>query len=271
MGKKYLVTKGWEGFCDRLQALSWAVDLSMKFNRILYVDWTDRVWSREGETFYTYFKFKDLEYIDSPKRLPKNAAVWPKFWTKILNNPLDEYIYAIKDQVDLDLDGYHFEDIWVHSGIGHRRWNFQTLAEKLRFNDQTRDQILEMCRDIDVSRPVIHLRGTDRMSGVKVQRWEELLAIQSPYIISDDANLAQDYLTANPSAELVSKTLMKASDGGHRTDDIPYKKHAMNMDLLKDFWLLSRADKAYGLVEESLYWRMARMFHDFDGHKKVME
>lgn len=269
--KKYLVTKGWEGFCDRLQALSWAVDLSMKFNRTLYVDWTDRIWSKDGETFYTYFHFKDLDYIDSPKKLPKKGAVWPKFWSKILENPVDDYIYALKDQVDLDLDGYHFEDIWVHSGVGFRRWNFPTLVEKLRFTEETKQEILKRCNGIEADRPVVHLRGTDRMSGVKPQRWQELIAVERPYIISDDAKLAKEYLQANPGAELVSTTLMNASEGGHRTDSSPYPKHEMNLDLLKDFWLLARADRAYGLIEESLFWRMARTFHDFDGHKKVME
>lgn len=269
--KKYLVTKGWQGFCDRLQALSWAIDLSMKFNRILYVDWTDRIWSRNGETFYTYFDLHDIEYVDSIKKLPKYGTVFPIFWEKILTNPADNYVYAVKDHIDLDLDGYHFEDIWVHTGIGHRRWNFPTLVDKLRFNDQTREKIWSMCRDIDMRRPVVHLRGTDRSVGFKQEKWDELVAIEEPYVISDDARLAKAYLEANKSATVVSSTLMSAPEGGHIAANAPYTKHEMNLDLLKDFWLLSRADKAYGLVDESLFWRMARKFHEFNGHIKVME
>lgn len=268
--KKYLVTKGWEGFCDRLQALSWAIDLSMKFNRILYVDWTDRIWSRDGENFYTYFRLDGVESVDSPKKLPKNPEVWPRFWRKILTNPLDDYIYAIRDEVDLDLEGFHFEDVWVHSGIGFRRWNFETLADKLRFTGPTKDRVLELCQGMDESRPVVHLRGTDRRSGLKAERWQELVKVKHPYVISDDARMAQEYLRLNPSAQLVSSTMMNAVDGGHRTSSTPYTKHTMNIDLIKDFWLLARAPEAYGLVEESLFWQMARTFRDFDGHKKVM-
>lgn len=265
MKNRYLISKGWEGFCDRLQCLSHCVTWSLRYNRILYVDWRDRIWTHDKSDFYRYFSLVDLPYITSAESISANLDIFPSFWKGGAGLIADEWVYRLKDQLTFDpQEGRHFEPIWVHAGIGFRAYDFTILPRHLRFSDEVRSALKPLINQDDSSLPIVHLRGTDRE--VDESRWEALRH-DAPVarVISDDAMLAQRWMAESPDSILLSNTLVGGKVAGHKLPARELKtkgwdKHAMNIRLLADFVLLAEADEAFALNDKSVFFTMARLF-----------
>jgi len=245
---KIIVSKGWEGFADRLQCLSYCVLIAKRFNRLIYVDWNDTIWD---EGFQKYFYFTDLPQVVKLSKIPKQkmADVYPAWWRHKLVLPANEWVYDIKDQLEFKpAEGTHFEDIWVHSGIGYREWNVAELCKHLRLQDEVKDQIPLVKFDL----PLVHLRGMDRE--FKEYHWEALRK-KAPVaaVISDDATLVERWMKESPDSMLISKPVKGYT---HKT---LASKHKSNIALLTEFMALAEAKEAYALNEESLFFKMARI------------
>lgn len=262
---RYLVSKGWEGFCDRLQCLSQCIDLTLRFNRILYVDWEDRIWSHGDGGFYRYFELVAVPYVISSEQIPENLQVFPPFWTRGLGLPADEWIHKLKDELVFDpLSGKPYDPVWVHPGIGFRAFDFDQLPRHLRLSDEARAAITPMIDQVPADLPVVHLRGTDRP--MDEQRWQEIrVAAPVACVISDDAALVKRWLAESPTSILLSDTLVEGQTAGHKLDSsslmqLGFDKHRMNLRLLADFIVLAGATEAYALNEQSVFFSMARLF-----------
>ncbi|MDR3580133.1 MAG: hypothetical protein P4L44_09240 [Oryzomonas sp.] len=273
---RYIVIKGWEGFCDRLQCLSEAIVMSQRFNRILFVDWEDRIWSHDRSGFYRYFNLVDLPYVTSAERIPNNIDVFPPFWRRGLGMPADEWVHKLKEELVFDaLEGRHFEPVWVHPGVGFRTYDFGELVKHLRLSFETLEEVKPLLDKAPLDLPVVHLRGTDR--AVSEERWS-LLRTAAPVacVISDDAALARRWSNESPDSVVLSDTLIEGSTGGHKLDPNAIKqfgltKHQMNIRLLADFMVLARARDAYALNEESVFFIMARLFGACGGVAAVLQ
>ena len=245
---KYIVCKGWEGFSDRLQCLSYAVTTSLRYNRILYVDWTDDIW---GNSFYDYFYFEDLEYIDDYRKIPKQATVHPQFWQHKLMLPANSWIYDMKDKLVFDPKTCNnFSDVWVQPGIGFREYNMPLLTKHLRIRPDIVDQIYtEPITDL----PVVHLRGTDRsFTDEDWARLRELAPIA--YVLSDDIKLVDRWKLESPDSIVISKPQVDVTHFSTNVD-----KHQYNLDLLREFYILASASEAHALNVNSLYFKMSRI------------
>ena len=247
MTSKYMVSKGWEGLADRLQCLSYCVDIAVKYNRNLYVDWTDDLWV---EGFYRYFSIAGLEET----KPDTTHSTYPEFWTNAVDKSNGDWIYRIKDYVEFDIlaaDGD--TPVWVHSGLGFRSWSMPTLAKRLKINcaDELGVLMVHPC--------VVHLRGTDRSPDLaKLQT----LAEQHPnaVIVSDDATCVQKWLEINPQAQVLTETLSQDGRGLHQAELSNWTRHELNLRAISDFLTISLAQEAYALNEDSLFFTMARIY-----------
>jgi hypothetical protein len=255
---KYLVTKGWEGFADRLQCLSYAVTTSLRYNRTLLVDWNDDIWH---EGFYKYFKFVDLPYITSHTEIPKNATVTPGFWKHKLMLPNNVWVYDIKSQLEFDCKTTtEFTDVWVQSGIGFREYNMPLLCRHLRIND---DIIPQVYTEPLTDKPVVHLRGTDR--NFTDEDWVRLRQLApTAYVLSDDTKLIDRWKSESPDSIFISNPTQGVT---HFSTDVD--KHSMNIQLLREFFMIASASQAYPLNNDSLYFKMARMIGDCPQYKSL--
>jgi len=243
---KFLVHKGWEGFGDRLECLSYSILTAKRFNRVLYGDWTDTIW-REG--FYRYFHFTNLPYIDDPDIIAETATVWPSFWQHKLMLPANDWVYEYKDKFKFEpLEGMHWEDVWVQVATGFRQWNMPVLSAHLRLNKD----IIEEIGTTETDLPVVHLRGTDRK--FTEESWLELRQ-KAPvaHVISDDQFLIDRWMNESPDSVCQSKPVI----GFFHKSIGP--KHQSNISLLKDFITLSEAKDAYALNSDSRYFKQARI------------
>ena len=256
---KYIVSKGWEGFGDRIQCLSSCLVMALRFNRTLYVDWNDTIWS---EGFYKYFYFEDVPYITSQKEIPNYLDVYPSFWQHKLMLPGNNWLYDMKDDLLLDpMKGYNFQDVWVHPGIGYREYNLVLLSKHMRVNKEIAKKIVtKPITDL----PLVHLRGTDRK--VDEYKWQELREkAPAAVVLSDDKTLIDRWMKESPKSRLFSKP--KANVNHFTVKDI--NKHEMNLALLRDFFALASATEAHALNIESQYFIMARMLGKMPDYEKM--
>ena len=259
--EKYIVQKGWQGFGDRLQCLSYCVSIAKTYNRVLYVDWRDRIWTHDDKDFYSYFYFTNLNYIEKFESL-KGETVHPDFWGGILHKQPDDWVHGLRAWTELGLDNFPDHDIWVHNSIGYRRWDFNVLAKHMKFTPKVAKEVAALLTYFEPSQPVVHLRGTDKQ--FSEERWQELRALAPvAQIVSDDAGLVNRWMEESPKSTLLSDTLVNGGGGGHlrSAKEIgDMTKHRMNIRLLADFVILGSAKDAYGLVHDSAFFEMARLF-----------
>lgn len=255
---KYLVVKGWEGFSDRLQCLSYAVTCALRYNRILYVDWTDDIW---GTSFYDYFYFEGLPYIDDYRKIPKGASVYPHFWNNKLMLPAHTWVYDMKDQLVFDISKCNdFSDVWVQSGIGYREYNMPLLLKHLRIRPDIVDSVYtEPITDL----PVVHLRGTDRT--FTDEDWARCRQLApNAHVLSDDSKLVDRWMNESPDSIVISKPKQDVTHFSTNVD-----KHQYNLDLLREFFILGSANVAHALNENSLYYKMSRLIGSCPQYKSL--
>lgn len=245
---KYLIVKGWEGFSDRLQCLSYAVTCALRYNRVLYVDWTDDIW---GNSFYDYFYFENLEYIDDYRKIPKCVTTYPHFWNNKHMLPANSWVYDMKDQLVFDIaKTKEFTDVWVQPGIGYREYDMPLLTKYLRVRPDIVSEVYSQCiTDL----PVVHLRGTDR--NYTIDDWNRVRQ-QAPvaYVLSDDTTLIERWMSESPDSIVISTPETNVT---HFSTNV--NKHQYNIKLLREFFILGCAKTAYALNENSLYYQMSKI------------
>lgn len=274
---RYIIAKGWEGFCDRLQCLSHCIDIALHYNRILFVDWGDRIWSHDERNFYSYFDLVGVPYVVSAQQIPSALDTYPAFWTRGFGMPCDEWIYNVKGYLSFDATlRNHHEPVWIHPCIGPRYYDFGRLPSQLRFKPEIAAEVAALIKDVPSDLPVVHLRGTDR--AVPEGRWEELRkAAPTAVVVSDDAELAQRWLHESPDSRVVTDTMAPVGGnqiGTHKADPVTLKqrghdKHGLNLRLLADFILMARAPQAHAINEKSVFFTMARFFGKCGGVEAI--
>jgi hypothetical protein len=244
---KWIIHKGYEGFADRLQSLSYCVDIAVKHNRRLYVDWTDECWV---EGFYRYFSIDGFD-----NRLPEGKC-YPEFWNGALAKPMGRWAYRVEDLVEFDLNKADGDvGVWVHPNIGFRAWNFGTLAKRLKINLS-----LELEKMLDVTpQKVVHLRGTDK--GHDLDRFEMLLREHGDAaLVSDDLRLVDRWKERYPNALILTDVLSEDGQPSHFVGVNGKTRHEVNLRVIADFMTLAFAHEAHALIEDSLFFKMARVY-----------
>jgi len=272
----YLVSKGWEGFCDRLQCLSHCVTLALKHERVLYVDWDDRIWNHGEGGFHRYFDLVDICHVTSARAIPPGMDVFPPFWSQRLGTPGDEWIHDRKDELVVDLAQLNAQQpVWVHAGVGFRAYDFDLLQKHLRLSAAAAAEVAPLLHRAGDDLPTVHLRGTDR--AVSQTRWDALRAAAPvAYVVSDDQRLAARWMKESPQSVLLSNTLVAVESAGHKLaadalQQYGLTKHAMNIRLIADFLILARAREAHALNGESVFFAMARLFGACGGVDKLLQ
>lgn len=237
---RYIVSLGWEGFGDRLQSLSYCINLALSRNRILIVNWSDRWFGG----FHNFFDLIDVPYL---LKCPAGKT-HPSIFEHMLNVPADDWTY--------DLADYRIDDssvqITVHPGVGFRAFNYNLLSMHLRFTSDTAMEVADEMKRIRAlsDLPIVHLRGTDRPWDLKTV--QELAAKHGrAALLGDDKKAAEAYLSCAGGI-----SLMAARDDGkpiHKFDNT--RQRVIRM--LADFCLLH--DHGVGtLNDDSLFWQVSK-------------
>jgi hypothetical protein len=277
---KVLIVKGWMGFGDRLESLKMCVDYAIQYNRLLYVDWTDSIWSHGNESFYSYFAFINLPQITSLTEIPEDASVFPPFWKGKLDVPLTHEIVNT-NSAELDVDVFnrkaYDEDVLVFSSIGRRNTYVASpfFTDRFRVTDvRIRTKVKQRQQKYQLSTKWgIHLRGSDRVSNLdfKVHRMRQLsirmvstgiLGANSSIAVSDDAEYIKLWKSRFSDIPILTeKGAIGGTVGAHNKDTLPISKDELNVDMLSDFFTLSSCMKVISTSPDSRFTHEAVRLH----------
>ena len=242
---KYLISRGWFGFADRMNALCHCIRLARLRNRILNVYWSDRM---IGESFQDLFNIINLPYTD----VVPDLDTYPQIFRPLRNIPNELWIYELKDYELSEANA----SILVHSGRGKRTFNVTDLVTHLRFTEKTIEEVrnvLTKYTELGVTKDtkVVHLRGTDRP-----WKLEDVHTLAKQHgkvaIVSDDKLAVEAYLSKEPT----SIVLTNGADNLkplHKDDP----SRAKTIKMLADFCLL-HTHGVDTLNKESLFWKLSQ-------------
>jgi hypothetical protein len=277
---KYLVVKGWMGFGDRLESLKMAVRYALTYNLQIYVDWRDPMWSHGSEDFYTYFKLVNMPVLNSLEDIPADATYYPPYWKGnidklITRDFLNEHA---NDNLKLNIISKPFDaDVLVYVCNGTRA----LYTECTFFGDVFRvidPRILTKVKQHYNSYPVsnswgIHIRGTDRLHDRR-----RLMSIQSivssvtangginkaqMVVVSDDNEHTQIWKNYYPNSYVVSNFHKDSRKGNHNMskDELNISKDQLNVEMLIDFFVLTKCERVFSTIKDSRYAQEARRLH----------
>lgn len=241
--EKYVINGGFQGLGDRLQCLSYCMAFATKHNRILKINWEDRVWN---DDFHNYFDIVGLPYTRDKIDFA-NKSVQPAIWKVLGDIPPDDWIWDLKtDKID-----DYTADVVVHGGVGFRIYNMWYICQHLRI----KKPIIDMINTDPL--PVVHLRGTDRYYQSKPL--EEIFEKSGPArVLSDDIRLVEKWMKLSPDSVVLTSGRADLRPFHYVLENV----YERNCRAIADFMTLALAEEAHSNNDQgdspSLYYIMAR-------------
>jgi hypothetical protein len=272
---KYLIVKGALGFGDRLQSLKMCVKYAIKHNLQIYVDWSDPIWSHNGESFYTYFNLVNMPVLNSIDDIPKDATVFPPVWKDHLKGYPDIELTLLNKEVTFGyIDEQVFDaDVFVYLCNSYRYIfnDSQFFANVFRVVDsriiqKVRNRAQQYALKTKIG---IHLRGTDRakkidkthrMAGMNIRMMSlGLLNGQGFIAVSDDPEYIQIWRTKYKLPILTEVGSLGGREGVHNKskESLSVSKDQLNVDLLVDFFTLASCKGIISTSKDSRFGQEA--------------
>ena len=276
---KYLVVKGWLGFGDRLESLKMCVKYALDHNLLIYVDWTDSIWSHGEESFYSYFKLNMPTF--SLDDIPADATYYPEFWKDKIKTPFSQELLGKKELVLNYLTKPYSADVIVYSCVGYRTiYNdsrffanvFRVIHPTIIEQTRVRQQQFNLKTSLGV-----HIRGTDRVNRRGRGNPLQLMAVNAMHYggfsgkqliaVSDDSESLTIWKRFYPQTIVMSSISIQQSSrqGNHNTkkEDLKVSKDQMNIDMLIDFFTLASCPTAVSTYRDSRFFQESRRLHPF--------
>jgi hypothetical protein len=238
----------------------------------ILIDWSDSIWSHSDESFYTYFNL-NMPTFNLP--LDPELSVYPEFWKGQLDKTLT--FEMLNNGIDnADLQKTYNADIIVYCCAGYRLiYNdsrfftnvFRVIHPEILQKVHQRRQQYNLSNKIG-----IHLRGTDRATEInKLNRFRGiklrmtglgLLSGQEFIAVSDDKDFTKMW-KANFKFPLLTELIPGGSQGNHQIsrDSLNISKHALNIDMLVDFFTLASCKGILSTSNDSRFAQEAQRLH----------
>ena len=270
--QQILVVKGWEGFADRLQALSHCINYCLKYKAAICVDWRDYMWGQGKDDFSDYFEIVGIPVVPLSivlGRVTDGASINPPAYTyDLLRDPPSQVIHFPEFSSKIDNSCLKQEgDIIVHNSKGTRMWHLNNLIQNFRIVPAIRPQIIQQLSNLQIPYTSIHLRGTDRKTDFTIAyvstNYENLPphAKARTYVISDMRILAEEWISKNPEAKYVNENapILKIAPGTQGTHMLPSEvleyygttKRELNLNTITDFLVIAFASWGVGHGEST--------------------
>jgi hypothetical protein len=270
--QQIFVVKGWEGFADRLQALSHCMNYCLKYKTAICIDWRDYMWGQGTEDFSDYFEIVGIPVVPLStvlSRLEAGATVNPPAYTyDLLRDPPSQVIHFPEFQSKIDNSCPKQEgDIVVHNSKGIRMWHLNNLIQNIRVAESARPFIIQQLSGLQMPYTSIHLRGTDRKTETTIANVNEGYSILPPhakvrtYIITDMSILAEEWIQKYPESRYVNENapVLKIAPGKQGTHMLASEvlefygitKRDLNLNTIADFLVIAFASWGVGHGEST--------------------
>ena len=268
---KYLIVKGASGFGDRLQSLKMCIEYAKKHNLQIYVDWSDPIWSHNGESFYTYFKLVNVPVLNSIDDIPQDATVFPSVWKEHLKGYPPVSLGSENTDITLNYlnDQVYSEDVVVYLCNG---WRYvypdsSLLASVFRVIDpRVIERVRYKAQRYDLKSCIgIHLRGTDRanmidktrrMAGMNIRMMNMGLLNGTKFVaVSDDPEFVEIWKARYGFPVLTEVGNVGGNEGVHTKskDSLSVTKDQLNVDSLVDFFCLASCRSIISTSKDSRF------------------
>ena len=177
---KYFIFRGCEGFGDRLQCLSQAIQYCFTSGRILVIDWRDHHWTQgEYHSIYEYLTIKNTKTIDIKNFIDnhyhKKLSIFNEEWRdKLLEENTMKYMYnekmslpeknkILQKIIKKKVEDFA-EDIVVYNGVFFRVWNTKFL-NFITFSSKVYDVVDEVYKKTNIKKKkyiCVHIRATSK-------------------------------------------------------------------------------------------------------------
>lgn len=164
---KYFIFRGCEGFGDRLQCLSQAIQYCFISGRILVIDWRDHHWTQgKYHSIYEYLTIKKIKTIDIKNFIENHyhekLSIFNEKWKdKISKENTMRYMYEkdlrLPDQnkilqkiIKQEVEDFE-EDIVVYNGVSFRVWDKKFL-NFINFSRKVYDLVEEVYQKTNIKK-----------------------------------------------------------------------------------------------------------------------
>jgi len=270
--QQILVVKGWEGFADRLQALSHCMNYCIKYKAAICIDWRDYMWGQGTEDFSDYFEIVGIPVVPLAtvlSRVTAGASINPIAYTyDLLREPPSQVIHFTEFQSKIDNSCLKQEgNIIVHNSKGTRMWHLSNLIQNIRVAESARKQIIQQLSGLQLPYTSIHLRGTDRKTDTTIAHVASGYAALPPhakvrsYVITDMRTLAEEWIQKNPESKYVNENapvlkIAPVTQGTHMLaaevlEFYGITKRELNLNTIADFLVIAFASWGAGHGEST--------------------
>lgn len=274
---KYLLLKSDAGFADRFQALFHAIEYCKIHNRILCVDWRDKIWKQDFEEVFDIIGINTISLKDFLK-LNMND-VYPKGWTHQLDRCADGcFTHEPLYKLILEYDKSYNEMVIVYCGLSDRIFDANKCSY-IRVKEPYRKYIINNIIKYKDYDNVLHLRRTDRKNETQEKLFKDYLLENFDnntefLIVSDNKEYCKEIIEYFPKSIVRTPYLdkFKDNDGGiHFQLPKNLSKKEFNLELLVDWFLLLYSkqivtDKKKG----SIFSNFADFLKQFTQHKNML-
>ena len=270
--QQILVVKGWEGFADRLQALSHCINYCIKYKAAICIDWRDYMWGQGKEDFSDYFEIVGIPVVPLSivlSRITAGASINPPAYTyDLLREPPSQVIHFPEFSSKIDNSCPKQEgDIIVHNSKGTRMWHLSNLIQNIRIVPAIRPQIIQQLSGLQIPYTSIHLRGTDRKTETTIAYVNGAYVVLPPhakvrsYVITDMRILAEEWIEKHPETRYVNENapVLKIPPGTQGTHMLAAEvlefygitKKELNLNTIADFLVIAFASWGAGHGEST--------------------
>jgi hypothetical protein len=270
--QQILVVKGWEGFADRLQALSHCINYCIKYKAAICIDWRDYMWGQGKEDFSDYFEIVGIPVVPLSivlSRVTAGASINPPAYTyELLREPPSQVIHFPEFSSKIDNSCPKQEgDIIIHNSKGIRMWHLSNLIQNFRIVPAIRPQIIQQLSGLQIPYTSIHLRGTDRKTETTIAYVNGAYVVLPPhakvrsYVITDMRILAEEWIEKHPETRYVNENapVLKIPPGTQGTHMLAAEvlefygitKKELNLNTIADFLVIAFASWGAGHGEST--------------------
>jgi hypothetical protein len=248
-----VIQKGIAGFGNRFQVLGYCLDIAIKHDAKLFIDWRDSSW---GDDFLNYFDTR-TPLIDNFQRGGKFDDVKPEWWADKLEAPCAK-----------KLAGENF--VRINDAIVSEGWKTLVVCQyKAQFSDRIfnvispKVQILNLLRDFKsrVSNyDCWHIRATDKTAGDPFKILEKIGKHRPDHrkvLITDNRNVMEE---ANRNGILCESMIPEVPEKGgiHHLGQLWLKscgpsREILNRGAILDILIGANANHFYETCPNSSY------------------
>jgi hypothetical protein len=294
MNKQIVITRSLQGFADRLQILSDAIEYCKRNDAALCVDWRDVAWGQTDKNFDDYFDLIKVESVTIEQvvqRLQEGATIYPDTWNaENIREPMTKVAKIVNGAAKFNGNYKKLNYDIIIIADEDRTFHISNMIVNIRLKPDIQNIIIEKIRHLILPYTCIYIRGTDRLKidpeeaiDSLIQKYDNLLPFrkeQQCYVLSDMIAMIEKLKEKIEKAEIacpdnvIYKLDRNNMKGTHFIDKkvlahYGLTKHEMNISTITDFIILAMAETRVTNETKSIFYGMSEFIYNLSDSEGI--